>query len=396
MRFKRPLLLGLLLALLLQTGCWDRKAAEDLGFVTSIGLDSGPDNTVIVTVQIENPRAVSAAPRGGSDPVTPPVVVQRVQQPTVTEALRDLETFTNRRISLVQTKIVVFGRDLAMEGMQAHLGVLTRSRELRRNIQVMVADGTAEDVLTAKPALERDPSLFLEDLARRAYERTARAPRVSLHDFLTAYERKGRDAILPMVRKKLTRPGLEYKERIKNELSGTAVFRGPKMVGELGAEETETLLLLTGNLGFLQEAMPVPGAPKHQVVFALRPEQRRVTVVTTAGSRPQLQMQITAEGELRELEEDPSSLVTPEGLRELEDMLARQLTRKSTGLIRKLQTELKADAIGFGDYLRVRFIDWPSWEAYDWPKLFPEAEIKVTVDVILRRAGMTFHPVRSR
>lgn len=395
MRGRRRIALALLLVLLLQTGCWDRKAAEDLGFVTAIALDRAPNNTVVVTVQIENPRAVSATPGGGPEPGTPPVVVQRVEQPTVTEALRDLETFTNRRISLVQTKIVIFGRTLAEEGVEPHLGILTRNRELRRTIQVMVADGTAEDILTVRPALERDPSLFLEDLARRAYERTARAPRVNLHEFLTAYERKGRDAILPMVRKKLTKPGLEYQERMKAELAGAAVFRGARMVGELNPEETETLLLLTGNLGALQEALPLPGSPKHQGVFSLRPEVRRVSVVGT-GSRPQLVMDITAEGELRELEDDPGALVTPEGLRQLEELLAQQLAKKANRLVKRLQTDLKADTVGFGDYLRTRFIDWPTWEAYNWPKHFPEAEIKVSVGVILRRAGMTFRPVQPK
>lgn len=389
----RRWVLTLCLTAVLLTGCWDRKALEDLGFVTVIGLDKGPENSVVVTVQIENPRAAAASARnaGGGDN-TPPVVVQRVQQATVSQALRDLEMFTSRRISLVQTKVIVIGRELAEQGLEAHIGLLTRHRELRRTVQVMVAEKTAEETLTTRPHLERDPSIFLEDLARRAHERTARAPRVTLHEFLTAYERQGRQASLPIVRQVEVKPGLEFRSLVKAELSGTAIFRTGVLVGELSPADTEILLMLTGNIGYLLEIIPVPGKPDFLAAFSLSPEKRQVRVVGS-GSRPQLHMEIAVEAELKELQQSPVWTVTPEGLRDLEAQLSRQLTRKTNDMIRKLQQEFRADIVGFGDYFRVKFIDWPSWQQYDWPERFPDADITIVVSAKIRRVGMTFQPV---
>ncbi|HYG60559.1 MAG TPA: Ger(x)C family spore germination C-terminal domain-containing protein, partial [Symbiobacteriaceae bacterium] len=62
----------------------------------------------------------------------------------------------------------------------------------------------------------------------------------------------------------------------------------------------------------------------------------------------------------------------------------------ANALVGKLQKECACDAVGFGHYMRTRFLDWQSWERYNWPEQFPKAKIEVSVRVFIRRSGMTF------
>jgi spore germination protein KC len=385
-----PLLL--LIPALLLAGCWDRREIEDMGFVMALGLDKGKGGNVVVTVQVAVPRALVGTGGGGGGQAAggvPPVVVERVEQKTVIEALRDLETFTNRRISLVHLRLVVFGRDLASAGLQNHLGILIRNREIRETIQVMVAQGTAEDILRLHPAMERDPSLFLEDLTRRARDRTARAPRVNFHRFLTTYETLGEEPVLPLVHPRTTRPGLtDTPPDTKSRLEGTAVFRRDRMVCELSAEESETLMMLTrGSRSFVQN-IPAPGLPGHKLAVELTAESIRVQL-GLSGTEPVFTMNVVTEGDLRETEQTPPERMTPEGIDRLGREVESLLTDRSRKLIDRLQQECKADVLGLGKHLQIRFIDFPAWKAYDWPSHFAKARINVTVQTKIRRVGMT-------
>ncbi|HWI53735.1 MAG TPA: Ger(x)C family spore germination protein [Symbiobacteriaceae bacterium] len=382
---------------LLLTGCWDRKEIEDVGFVMAIGLDKGQGGKIAVTMQLAIPRNIAvsttgAGGGGGGSAEKPPVLVERVEAESIGEALRDLETFTNRRISLMHTLVVVFGRELAEAGIQDHIGILTRFRQFRRGMMVMVAEGTATEILASRPRLEENPAIFLEDLTRRAHEKTARAPRTDLHHFLLPFETYGQESVMPIVRLKTARPGLEHQPDQKPQLEGTAIFRGGTMIGELNPDESEIFLAMTGEARAFLETLPTSEAGNGKIVVEMTIENTRMRVNTVAG-RVSVNLSIVTEADLREIQGNVKGIVTDEGLRKLEDRLSRQLTERANKLVRRLQTEFKTDNVGFGNAVRVRFIDWPSWEQYNWPKRFPDTPIQVSIRTMIRRTGMTIQPM---
>lgn len=368
-----------------------------------MGMDRAPENKIAITVQIAVPRAVgggtgaggSGGGGGGRGQDAPPVVVHRVVQHSVTEALRDLETFTSRSVSLMHLKVIVIGRELAEAGFQSHLGILTRNRELRRTTALMVADESAEEILTLQSDLERDPALYLEDLTRRARERTARAPRIDLNRFLLAYDTQAQDPVLPIVTAQRLEPGFQKQPPTKPQLQGTAVFRQAKMVGRLTPEETEIFMLLTGQVERLIESFPSPGYPEHKAVVEIS-ATRRSAAVDISGPVPTITLRLHAEGELREIEQTRLDLTVPDDVAQLERLVSRQLERRTNALVKKTQEEFGADIVGFGNYLRPRFIDWPSWQRYNWSDRYAKANIRVKVDTYLRKVGATFQPERPQ
>lgn len=393
MRWRRiiaAVMTGVLSGLLL-AGCWDRKEIEDTAFVLALGLDKGEEGKVAVTVQLAVPRQIAGQQgQSGKAGGGAPAVTQRFEQPTVSEALRDLETFTSRRISMVHLKVLVIGRELAEAGFYHHLGILTRYREKRRTVMMMIADGTAEEILTLEAAIERDPALYLEDLTRRAYERTARAPRIDLHRFLLAFETLAQEAVVPVVRVRTVRPGMEGPVQ-KAQLLGAALFEKARMVGMLTPEETETYMMLTGLMDSFIETVVDPQNPEGKVVAEMTEEQRQVRF--TPGHPVRIEMDVKTEAELREIQAREGAQMTPATLAEIDKALSERLTRKANALVRKLQQEYKVDIVGFGHYVKMRFLDWPSWVSYDWPKQFPNAEIRINVQSYIRRVGMTVQPV---
>ncbi len=193
---------------------------------------------------------------------------------------------------------------------------------------------------------------------------------------------------MPILRPKATTPGLENRGGpTKGQLLGAAVFRKDRMVGELSPEETETLLLLSGRINHFIEVIPVPGDSR-QVAVDLTAGDRQIAV-DPRGTVPRLSVRMRLEGELREMQMSDIQL-TDELLAQLEQAITASLERKAGNLVRRLQTEFRADSVGFGNHARLRFLDWPTWTRYNWPERFPNATLQVAFQSTIRRVGMTF------
>lgn len=400
MRLPRKLVALLTAAVLLLAGCWDRKEIEDVGFVVALGLDKGESKQVAITVQVAIPRNISVAAGaggggGGGGGDRPVVLVQRSEGDTVSEALREMEQSINRRLSFVHANVVLFGRELAEADITPHLGLLTRFRQFRRGAMVLMADGTAEEILSKRPIMEANPATFLEDLTRRAWERTARAPRIDLHRFLMGVESYAQESVMPIVHPITAGPGLNAKTLEKEYLSGTAIFQNGRLVGELGPDETEMFLILKREARAFLETIPLPGVEGKKVAVELTIERANIDMQITGG-RPSFRITVITEGDLRESQAPAPGMVTPEGLQDLEARLSRQLTGRAAALIKKLQKEYRTDIIGLGNLVRMRFLEWPDWVAYDWPARFPDVPVQVSVKAIIRRVGMTFQPITPR
>jgi len=70
---RQRLITGLVLVVVLlaagvQTGCWDLRQTEELGYVMVTAVDRAPPGMVKLLVQVINPRVLVTGPRGGITP----------------------------------------------------------------------------------------------------------------------------------------------------------------------------------------------------------------------------------------------------------------------------------------------------------------------------------------
>ncbi|NLT94509.1 MAG: hypothetical protein GXW85_03070 [Clostridia bacterium] len=153
---KRYLFLLVVIIPLLFSGCWDKKEINQIGFAVGLGLDKeGGD------YQITTQMALPALLEGGGGGEEPPVWLVSGKGRTIFEAIRDVNTRSARKPFWGHLNVIVFGEEVAKDGLVPVLDLLSRGKELRRSNYVVVAQGKAKDILEAQPKLESINAVFI-------------------------------------------------------------------------------------------------------------------------------------------------------------------------------------------------------------------------------------------
>jgi len=410
----KKIILVLLIVVLLPigtTGCYDRWEPEDLAYVLAIGFDQGVNDKLRLTLQMASFKGQGGGGGGGQQKgggQSNATESLTVECPSVFTGINMANITTSRRISLMHTKYIIFSEEMARTGdFKKYIMVLPRYREFRKSTHIIICKGKASDFIAQnKTFLSMRPakafSLFLSQQVRDSF-----IPRGRFFDFYNSLKSKVEEpvAVLGGVNPlKLKQPregerresvsGGEYiagevprKGGVKRDFFGAAVFRGPKMVGELDGDETRTLGMVTGDLNRGFFTIKDPENPDCIVALDVRPARKPRIKVNVKGDRPVVDVEMRLEGEI---------LVVQSGVRyELKEQKAvleaafeQYIKENSDNLVEKCQNDFRSDIFGFGRSAITHFLTEKEWDNYNWPEKFPTAQVNTKVDFIIRRTGM--------
>jgi len=408
--------LALALGVLPLAGCWDRSELEERAFVLALGLDRGKGTVLEVTMMIALPKAMAGGDKGGGGGGggggDKPYFLTTVQAPTIGSAVSLVNAAINRRVSLLHMKALFMGESLARESGMYTMDGFTRFRQARQSIMYVVTKGRAADFLKGMdPKIETDPQRFIEQLAYNS-RYTGMLPAASqIHTFVTTVstgyiepvtyyaalkEEGGDEDATAGLRKEV---GWEAGELPRTggpniEMLGAAAFRGERMVGVLTGGEIRMILMMQDrfNQGFF--AIPDPRQPELFVSAELHRGRPFRLELDLGGDKPRLRGLITLEAELLATQ-GQRDYTAPHLQAELESAITRELESRIRETIRKTQG-MKADVIGFGYQAVRQFPTVRAWEAYNWPDKYADADVEITVRVVMRRAGIRLRPPKMR
>ncbi|HHX26261.1 MAG TPA: Ger(x)C family spore germination protein [Firmicutes bacterium] len=416
-------------------GCWGRTEVDDLALVMAIGLDKGEDNTVYVTLQIAVPRAVASGGAEGGGPSAGgggagASLITTMRGRSILGLVDMANTYIDRRLSFVHSKVLIVSEDLARQGLAPYVSELVRFHEIRRTMFLAVAKGTAREFLTEnKPVLEQNPAKNLE-LLTLASRKAGLIPPSQINRFLVEMQSLAEEPLVILAginkeqqsAKEQAEKQSEGDEKAKAgegnstsqpnipinasdirylagespsiggnpvELLGAAVFRGDKMVGEITGEEVRHVLYLRGTFKQGITVVRSTEADDRFVSADLRLARPTQIRIERDGDEFRIKVNVTLEGGLVGSQED-QDYTNPKALRAVEMKLAHEVEKGCKDIIRRAQTEFSSDIFGFGNKARHLTMTWNEWQDLKWSEKFPNADVKVTVQVELRRTGLLF------
>ncbi|CAA7599663.1 germination protein, Ger(x)C family [Acididesulfobacillus acetoxydans] len=364
-------LLTLILTLALSTltsGCWNRRELNRIGIVSAVGLDLGPDHKIELTVQIIRARAMKMAE--GASGEGKAVWVVSSSGDTVFDAVRNLVEKSGRRLYYPHNSLIVLGQELAREGVRPVMDLFARDQEMRLLAWVVVAQGTAADVLKADSELNNVPSKQLEDMLKN-YNIVSKSVGSNLLEFDDSLLSKTTQPVLGRV--------VLDKVSGKNELrlDGAGVFRGDKLIGWLDSTETRGYLFIKDKVKSGSVLVPSPGNPDQAVTLEIIRAGSRVKP-EWLGGKARFEIDVKVEANLVE-QASAQKLSSPDMISVLEEELNQAIANQMRTTISAAQTHYKADIFGFGtDLMRAYPEEWQGL-AGKWEAEFPLAETQVKV-----------------
>lgn len=383
-RAGRRFLAAVLLLGILAAGCWDRVSVDEVVIVLTLGLDVGSEpDTFAVTLEMVNPGG-STAESGESGTLPLATIITREGR-TVLEAIQAIQRSIDRTIFLGQLQFVLFGEELARQGIADTLDHLQRHGQLRRTMNVAVARGSAESVMRSLSETLITLGLSLDALTIQA-QRTGFVATL-FGDFLQYLIEPGSGAVLAVFDSSETDGTLT--------VVGTAGFRGDRLAGIFNTQESTGVALALGQSkpGLVLVSETEWEDEKVLAAFALRRLNPRIEVQLEDG-KPKALIGIRFEGVLAE-QIGGGNFTTQKDWSILEKTQERAVFNAVQSAVRKAQ-EWKVDVFRIGSRIEQRFPKaWQELEK-NWNDTFAQMEIEVQVQSRLLETGLIKEPLTRR
>lgn len=389
-----------LVALLLVTscclvGCWDQDEITSLAPVAAIGLDVGSQPGLLrVTCQLTLPEAGGGG--AGAGTTRSRLRVLTTESESLVQAFAILQSQTRRRHFFLHLDHVVFGAELARNGLGTALEALHGWSQIRGSTLVFVAEGTAEAVLHAHSGIGQNPANDVAHIIRSASSAPV-ARKTTLNDMINALAHPGSTSLtLPILGLRPlalssgddTPPsgvGQDGEQFMEVALKGTALFDRDRCVAELDIRETQTLAVLAGAAKQGMSTIPSPINAEGKIA----PQYENIQVAYRIEEKDDGGLKVTTKIKLdvRLVEVHGGYDPSLSQFRPIEMAVEEDVTTRVAAFFAKLQS-YGLDSVNIGQRIKQQKPKlWKSLQE-NWREVYPTIEFVVEPKAQVRTVGL--------
>lgn len=384
MKSRISILLNTVICILLivtLTGCWSRHELDTLAVVLGVGIDKLMESgKVQITAQVVKPGEIKTqSGEGGSGTEAFWNIIGTGD--TVFSTLRNMTNKSSRKLFFPHNQLLIFGKSTAEEGIQKYIDFFIRDPEPRMNVWVLISQGTAKEILDVKSELEKVPANNISNLIEGHAAATSQIRAVKLKDLVIGLMSKTTASTIPFI--KIVKDG----DKKVAMISGTAVFKGDKLVGSMDKIEGRGLLWVLGNVK--SGIIDVEDSNNDKVSLEIMRASIKI-MPELNNNKISIKVNINEEGNIGE-QTGPENLAELREVALLEEKKAEVIRREVMAAVRKAQ-ELDSDVFGFGDAIHKKYPEqWKKLED-DWDEVFKDIQVEVYVEAKLRLMGRISKP----
>ncbi len=370
-------------------GCFDRRELDTLGVVMGIALDRTDEGQTQVTIQIANPTGNKPAEKSGSKTEIKGDSGASKEYRNISNKgdainaiIRNMQYKTSRKLYMAHSQNIVFGEDLARDGVADSLDFFVRAPEARMTSFIFVAKGSARDIYELPPQVESMPCVELTKILQDQ-KGTSNAPIVTEFEFVSAIVSKTTSAVAPIVE---IIEDDESKQHIY--VRGTAVFKESVMVGELDATQTRGMLYVQNKANEGVMELVIEDA---LVTMEIRDAKSHFTPVLYEDGAVVVQLEVRVTVGVGD-QTGTFNVADPDHMPLLLNA-SEMAIRQEIGEAIDTAQSLRADVFGIGDALnRLYPKQWEEMKS-NWDELFPKVRFDIKTHVKADGNGRLVRPL---
>lgn len=354
-------------------GCSETKLLERVGLTTLIGYDLGNGDEVVTTAIVH---------QVGTE-LESKVAIISAENKTSEGTRSKINRKAAQKIMSGQLRIILFGEELAKEGIGHYIDTLLKDPTISDGIFLSVVKGET------KPLLEFEYS-DIDDIGDHIYKMlkqnidNEQVVSSTLHEVAHDYYTAGRNIAIPIIKK----------ENELVEISGIALFKKGKMIGELSIDDSFYVKLGRDNYRNGKFETKIKGDelpssliknPSDGISVVFDPIKARKKVKLVNPKKPEFDLHITIQSRILEIKPDVN-VGDAKKAKKLEKAISKRLESEISRVIAYCQ-EIDSDVFGFGEYYRSSVRNSKLTEE-KWHELYREMKVNVDVDFTLIRSGV--------
>ncbi len=377
-----------------------QRELDSLAIVLGIALDKcdhlnekSKENTeksrLMVTAQVVRTSSVKGGNSGGTDSAGNSADAAywnvELECNDIFAMLRSAVHRTNRKLYISHNKIIIFGEELAQEGINPYIDFFLRDHETRYLVKMVIAEGRAGDILYINSQLESLPAQDIEKLIE-VQRMAAQAPTLTLFDYAIAERSAFTASLFPIIKSEEALSDNEGPDHFL--VTGSAVIDDGKMIGKLDEKQTRGFLWVMNQVQSTVLVIPVDREETTASIEVLKATGKTDIKLDTEGSEPVLRTKVAVDisGSIGHLTENIP--LRDEAVMKLIAAHTEQEVRDEILDAFQKARELGSDIFGISAYLSRHYPkQWNTGLRENWQELYKNMKIEVQVTANLVRTG---------
>lgn len=394
-------LITLLINSVFLSGCWDARPVENRVFGIAIGVDWFPEEPhyeiTLINPLVQEYRASQSR-------------VRTCRANSIGEAIAILQHTSPQFLSFGILSVVVIGEEASKQRQGSTINDLFAFPDLRSNAYIMVARGSAKDLLSVVPPENQRLGLHLRDLLQRANEHRD-SPPTTLAEYVIHMMTPGMDAlttlVAPIGRLDPRPPALQPRVDVGGEdgqsgggaqkgqatpqediqIIGAVAWQGDVAVGELNLPDVQHIALAQGRAsGMLLQMLFAPDDrlfPQASRMVSLLELGQASWDLTVMNGVPHYRLKLEVRTSLHNYE-GMTDLSKSENTELLEEIMALNIEQNVLAALQKVSA-MGSDPISLGQQMRLKYPQL--WDPPNWGENIKAAQFKVECEVTIRNIG---------
>jgi len=310
--------------------------------------------------------------------------------------------------------VCVISERLAQRGISGVLNTLSASTQMRADINIIICkNDSIGDVFEIDNLLLDSPSLHLENMLD-LFKQSSKFPNSPMFRVIKDISSNEISLILPYIEviesknidEATEEDSTDDQEESDDEDSsedssqesphlvvksdGCAIFNGDQMIGKLDGDESQAVMIIRRQvprhyaITLDEEKLPKCSMEVVYSDFTIDPIINNDDV--------KIQIDLYLEGDIRDIQSE-TDYINIEKKVEVEEGYEKMISEKIYSTIEKLQKDYNTDIFGFGGFVHRKYPTFWKNNKDNWEEVFTNAEIDISVDVLIQTSGLTIDPI---
>ncbi len=379
---KKLLLVLTILANIFLCGCLSEEI-NDIGIAVSLAIDKS-EVGYLVTYQVMNPKAISA-----KAPNEAPIVLYAENGKDIFQIIRKITQQSPRKVYHSHVRTVIFGEEIAKEGIKDMLDFFVREHEFRTDFYFLVAKGTtAHNILKVITPLETVSQMEVYHAIEKSQKVWAPTKPIKIFELVNKIMSDGDNPVMTGVEilnpndKSDSNDNLKLSEPAKLTVTSLAVFKKDKLVGWLTEDESRACNYIAGNA---KSTVAYIEYEQNLISFEITKVETKRKVYMLKG-KPAINVEINWTHDINATEDD-LDFTDEDVIEKVNDMAEEKMTMLYNNVVKRAKEDFGSDIFGFGEDIHRAYPKLWKDIKDDWNNEFTKLPVKFTVRVKLNNLG---------